>query len=111
MNNFIFENGTKAILGKGCVKEFLACFLNHYGDNVLLAYGSGSIKKNGIYDEIMGILKAGNKTVTEFGGIMPGPTYEKVMEGAELVKENHTDMILAVGGGSVMDCCKALRSS
>lgn len=108
MNNFIFENGTKAILGKGCVKEFLPCFLSHYGENVLLAYGGGSVKKNGIYDEIMGILKAGNKTVTEFGGIMPNPTYEKVLEGACLVRENQTDVILAVGGGSVMDCCKAV---
>ena len=108
MNNFIFENGTKAIFGKGCVKEYLACFLRNYGNTVMLAYGKGSIKKNGIYDEILGILKAEGKNIIEFDGIMPNPTYEKVLEGAELARKNHVDVILAVGGGSVMDCCKAV---
>lgn len=108
MNNFIFENGTKAIFGKGCVKEYLSCFLRHYGDNVMLAYGGGSIKRNGIYDEIMGILQGSGKNVVEFSGIMANPTYAKVLEGAKLAKENHVDVILAVGGGSVMDCCKAV---
>lgn len=88
MNNFIFENGTKAIFGKGCVKEYLACFLKNYGDTVMLAYGGGSIKKNGIYDEILEILKAEGKTVTEFNGIMANPTYDKVLEGAELARKN-----------------------
>ena len=108
MNNFIFENGTKAIFGKGCVKEYLACFLRNYGDTVMLAYGKGSIKKNGIYDEILGILKAEGKNIIEFDGIMANPTYDKVLEGARLARENHVDVILAVGGGSVMDCCKAV---
>ena len=108
MNNFIFENGTKAIFGKGCVKEYLSCFLSHYGDNVMLAYGGGSIKRNGVYDEIMGILQGSGKNVVEFSGIMANPTYAKVQEGAKLAKENHVDVILAVGGGSVMDCCKAV---
>lgn len=108
MNNFIFENGTKAIFGKGCVKEYLACFLSHYGKNVMLAYGGGSIKTNGVYDEIMSILQTANKTVVEFSGIMANPTYTKVLEGAKLAKENKVDLILAVGGGSVMDCCKAV---
>lgn len=108
MNNFIFENGTKAIFGKGCVKEYLSCFLSHYGDNVMLAYGGGSIKRNGVYDEIMGILQGSGKTIVEFSGIMANPTYAKVLEGAKLAKENHVDVILAVGGGSVMDCCKAV---
>lgn len=107
MNNFIFENDTKAIFGKGCVKEYLSCFLSHYGNKVMLAYGGGSIKRNGIYDEIIGILKDGGKTIVEFSGIMANPTYAKVQEGAKLAKENKVDVILAVGGG-VMDCCKAV---
>ena len=108
MNNFIFENGTKAIFGKGCVKEYLSCFLSHYGNNVMLAYGGGSIKRNGIYDEIMEILQSGGKNIVEFGGIMANPTYSKVLEGAKSARENNVDVILAVGGGSVMDCCKAV---
>lgn len=74
----------------------------------MLAYGGGSIKKNGIYDEIIHVLQENRKTVVEFGGIMPNPTYAKVLEGAALAKEKHVDVILAVGGGSVMDCCKAV---
>ena len=108
MNNFIFENATKTFFGKGCVKEYLACLLNNYGSNVMLAYGGGSIKKNGIYDEIISILKKAGKNVIEFSGIMANPTYEKVMEGVKLVQENNIDFILGVGGGSVMDCCKAI---
>ena len=108
MNNFIFENSTKVYFGKGCVKEFLAGNLSIYGNNVMLAYGGESIKKNGVYDEIKEILTAGGKNITEFSGIMSNPTYKKVLEGAKLAKENHVDVILAVGGGSVMDCCKAV---
>jgi alcohol dehydrogenase YqhD (iron-dependent ADH family) len=108
MNNFIFENATKVYFGKGCVKEYLACNLSKYGNNVMLAYGRGSINKNGIYDEVVDILKASGKQVTEFSGIMPNPTYGKVLEGAHMVRENHVDVILGVGGGSVMDCCKAI---
>ena len=108
MNNFIFENGTKAILGKGCVREYLACFLRNYGDTVMLSYGGGSIKKNGVYDELLGILKAEEKRIVEFDGITANPTYDKVLEGVRLARENHVDVILAAGGGSVMDCCKAV---
>lgn len=108
MNNFIFENRTKTYFGKGCVKEYLSCLTKHYGPNVLLAYGGGSIRRNGIYDEVMESLQRAGKNVTEFSGIMPNPTYEKVLEGARLARENRTDLILGVGGGSVMDCCKAV---
>lgn len=107
MNNFIFENKTKVFFGKGCVQEYLGCLTKKY-QTIMLAYGGGSIKKNGIYDEIMTILTARNKKVVEFSGIMANPTYAKVMQGAELVRKEHVDMILAVGGGSVMDCCKAI---
>lgn len=110
MNNFIYENKTKVYFGKGGVKEYLCCVLKHYGSNVMLAYGGGSVKKNGVYDEVMEILKAAGKTVTEFSGIMPNPTYAKVREGARLVRENSVDFILAVGGGSVIDCCKVISA-
>ena len=108
MNNFIFENSTKVAFGKGCVKEFLGGKVQEYGNNIMLAYGGSSIKKNGIYDEVVNILKENGKNITEFSGIMPNPTYKKVMEGAALAKKNKIDLILAVGGGSVMDCCKAV---
>ncbi|MGN0250371.1 MAG: iron-containing alcohol dehydrogenase [Oliverpabstia sp.] len=108
MNNFIFENATKTIFGKGCVKEYLTCFSNRYGNNVMLCYGGSSIKKNGIYDEVMDSLKKAGKHVVELSGIMQNPTYAKVLEGAKLARENQIDLILGVGGGSVMDCCKAI---
>ena len=107
MNNFIFQNLTKVYFGRGCVREYLSCLTKDAG-TVLLAYGGGSIKRNGVYDEVTGILKAGGKNVIEFTGIMSNPTYRKVQEGAELARKNGVDMILAVGGGSVMDCCKAV---
>ena len=107
MNNFIFENATKVYFGQGCVKEYLSC-LTKSSNTVLLAYGGGSVKRNGVYDEVTGILKAAGKTIVEFSGIMANPTYAKVQEGARLAREHHADMILAVGGGSVMDCCKAV---
>lgn len=106
MENFVYEYPTKVYFGKGAAKQHLADSLSAYGPNVLLAYGGGSIKKNGIYDEIAGILKENGKTVTEFTGIMSNPTWEKVQEGAKLARENKIDLVLAVGGGSVVDCCK-----
>lgn len=90
------------------MKEYLSCLTKHYGSNVLLAYGEGSIRKNGIYDEIMESLQRAEKNVTEFSGIMQNPTYAKVLKGARLARENKIDLILGVGGGSVMDCCKAV---
>lgn len=110
MNNFIFENKTKVYFGKGGVKEYLGCLLKKYGKTVMLAYGGGSIKHNGVYDEVTGILNAAGKTVVEFSGIMPNPTYAKVQEGAKLAREKGVDLILAVGGGSVSDCCKIISA-
>ncbi len=110
MNNFIFENTTKVYFGKGGVKEYLACSMKKFGDTVMLAYGCGSIKKNGIYNEIVEILKEIGKTVIDFSGIMSNPTYAKVQEGVKVVQENHVDFILAVGGGSVIDCCKIISA-
>ena len=109
MNNFIYENKTKVYFGKGGVREYLGCLLKNY-NRILLAYGGGSIKKNGIYDEIIGILNSAEKTVVEFSGIMPNPTYTKVQRGANIARENNVDFILAVGGGSVIDCCKIVSA-
>ena len=108
MNNFIFQNATKVYFGKGCVKEYLACLSGRYGQTVMLCYGGGSVKKNGIYDEVTACLRKAGQSIVEFSGIGANPTYAKVLEGARLAKENQVDMILAVGGGSVMDCCKAV---
>ena len=110
MNNFIYENKAKVYFGKGGVKEYLGCLLKNYGDTVMLAYGAGSIKKNGVYDEITKVLTDSGKTVIEFGGIMPNPTYEKVCAGAKLARDSGVDLILAVGGGSVSDCCKIISA-
>ncbi|HIU42505.1 MAG TPA: iron-containing alcohol dehydrogenase [Candidatus Egerieicola faecale] len=107
MNNFIFQNSTKVYFGKDSVKEYLTG-LTKDAHTILLAYGGGSIKRNGVYDEITGILQESDKTVVEFPGIMSNPTYEKVQQGAKLCREHGVDLILAVGGGSVMDCCKAV---
>ena len=110
MNNFIYENHTKVYFGRGGVQEYLRCILRHYGNTVMLAYGGGSIKRNGIYDEITGILHEAGKTVVEFSGILPNPTYAKAQEGAALARDNRVDLILAVGGGSVSDCCKVVSA-
>lgn len=108
MKNFVFENATKVYFGEGCVKEYLSCLAKKQGEKVLLAYGGGSIKKNGIYDEVTAILKDAGKEIIEFSGIMSNPTYAKVLEGAKLAKDHGADWILGIGGGSVMDCCKAV---
>lgn len=108
MENFVYEYPTKVYFGKGAARQHLSNILSAYGPNVLLAYGGGSIKKNGVYDEIAGILKENGKTITEFTGIMSNPTWEKVREGAKLARENKIDLVLAVGGGSVVDCCKVV---
>lgn len=107
MNSFVFQNSTKVYFGKGCVKDHLSK-VTAGAEKIMIAYGGGSIKRNGVYDEVTGILKEAGKTVVEFSGIMPNPTYGKVCEGAELVRDEEVDMIIAVGGGSVMDCCKAI---
>lgn len=108
MERFVFENSTKVFFGEGCVKEHLADLLAGYGDTVLLVYGGGSVKRNGIYDQVTSILAQAGKKVVEFPGVMPNPTYAKVLEGVALARAEGADLILAVGGGSVMDCGKAI---
>lgn len=110
MNAFTYSYPTKVYFGEKAAEKHLPAELAKVGQNVLLAYGGGSIKINGIYDELLGILKDAGKTVTEFTGIMPNPTYAKVQEGAALAREKNIDFILAVGGGSVIDCCKIVSA-
>lgn len=110
MNTFTYSYPVKVYFGEKAAAKNLAVELAKVGPNVLLAYGGGSIKKNGVYDELMSILKDAGKTVTEFAGIMSNPTYAKVQEGAFLAKEKNIDFILAVGGGSVIDCCKIVSA-
>ena len=110
MNNFKMTNMPKVYFGQGALKEALNTELKTVGDNVLLAYGGGSIKKTGIYDEVVTLLKEAGKNIFEFNGIMSNPTYAKVLEGAKIVKDNQIDFIIAVGGGSVIDCCKIVSA-
>lgn len=110
MNTFVYSYPVKVYFGVKAAEAHLASELAKVGQNVLLAYGAGSIKKNGIYEELTGILKAAGKNVTEFSGIMSNPTYAKVQEGAKLAREHQIDFILAVGGGSVIDCCKVVSA-
>ncbi len=110
MNDFIYQYPVRQYFGKGCAEEAIKSELRKAGTNVLLAYGGGSIKRTGLYDRIVTWLTECGKQVTDFGGIMPNPTYRKVQEGARLVRKNNIDFILAVGGGSVIDCCKIVSA-
>lgn len=110
MNDFIYSNKTTVYLGKEVVKKNLKNVLSHYGKTVMVTYGGGSIKKNGVYDDVISILKEADKEVIEFSGIMPNPTYKKVLEGAKLAKDKNVDLILAVGGGSVVDASKIISA-
>lgn len=110
MDNFIYQYPIKQYFGAGCAEEAIKTELKKVGENVLLAYGGGSLKRTGLYDKLRTWLEASDKNVTDFGGIMPNPTYAKVQEGAQLVRENNIDFILAVGGGSVIDCCKIVSA-
>ena len=106
INNFTYNTPTKLIFGSGVIKD-LPNVLKEYGKNVLLAYGGGSIKKIGLYDEIKSLLKDFN--IVELSGIEPNPKYDpSVLNGVKLCRENKIDVILAVGGGSVLDCAKAI---
>ncbi|MBO5347818.1 MAG: iron-containing alcohol dehydrogenase [Lachnospiraceae bacterium] len=108
--DFNYYNPTKIYFGKTALSN-LKGELESYGRNVLLLYGKNSIKKIGLYDEVLAILKACDKNVVELAGINSNPRYTQVLEGARLVRENNVDLILAVGGGSVVDCAKAISVS
>lgn len=108
MNPFDYAYPVRVHFGAGTLEKSLEAELPQYGKNVLLAYGGGSIKRTGVYDKLKNVLRVAGKEVFDFGGIMSNPTYAKVQEGAKLAKEHGIDFILAVGGGSVIDCCKVV---
>ena len=110
LGNFEYCNPTKLYFGKKALNG-LSGELEKYGKNVLLVYGGGSIKKNGIYNEVVKILSECGKTVREVSGVMPNPTYAKLLEGAKAAREFNADLILAVGGGSVCDYSKGVSVS
>ena len=110
LGNFSYCNPTKLYFGSDSLK-YLNDELPKYGKNVTLVYGGGSIKRNGIFDEVVKILKENGKEISEIPGVMPNPTVEKLFEGVEIARKAKTDLILAVGGGSVCDYSKALSVS
>lgn len=110
LGNFSYANPTKLYFGDDSLKS-LNTELPKYGKNVVLVYGGGSVKKNGLYDEVIEILNYNGKTVSEIAGVMPNPTIEKLYEGMEIARKANVDLILAVGGGSVCDYAKALSVS
>ncbi len=109
MNNFTFQNPTKLIFGKGQL-EALKTEVPQYGKRVLVVYGGGSIKKNGVYDSVMNTLTEIGAEVFELSGVEPNPRLTTVHKGVDICKENNIDFILAVGGGSVIDCTKAISA-
>ena len=107
LGNFIYYNPTTLYFGDEAKKN-LAEALKGFGKRILLTYGGGSIKRNGIYDDVVSVLKDAGKEIVELPGVMPNPTLEKMLEGAELVRSNNIDLILAVGGGSTVDYAKGV---
>ena len=110
LGNFSFCNPTKLYFGDESL-NYLSGELSKYGKNVVLIYGGGSIKKNGIYDEVVRILNSSGKNVAEIPGVMPNPTVDKLYEGIEIARKHQADLLLAVGGGSVCDYAKAVSVS
>lgn len=110
LGNFSYCNPTKLYFGDTSL-DYLNTELTKYGKNVVLIYGGGSIKKNGIYDDVVQILKTSGKNVAEIAGVMPNPTVDKLYEGVEIARNHRADLLLAVGGGSVCDYAKAVSVS
>lgn len=110
MNDFTYSYPTKVYFGKDAAQKALPAELGRVGKTVLLAYGGGSIKRTGVYDAMRSLLLRAGKEVVELSGIMPNPAYAKVQEGAALARAHGVDFILAVGGGSVIDCCKVISA-
>ncbi len=110
LGNFTYANPTKLFFGDEAQKN-LAKALMPFGKKVLLTYGGGSVKRNGVYDDVIAALKSAGKEVVELPGVMPNPTVEKLNEGVKVARENNVDFILAVGGGSTIDYAKAVSVS
>ena len=109
MENFNFYVPTDICFGKDRLDE-LPAVLDQFGKNVLLVYGGGSIKRNGLYQQITDLAQKNGHTLIELSGVEPNPRIETVRKGIELCKENQVDVILAVGGGSTIDCSKAIAA-
>jgi alcohol dehydrogenase YqhD (iron-dependent ADH family) len=109
MHDFVFHNPTRVLFGRGSISS-TGPETAVFGKNVLLAYGQGSIKKNGIYDQVLDSLKKEELNITEFNNIRPNPTLSHVRKGVELARKNNIDVIVAVGGGSVIDSAKAIAA-
>ncbi len=110
LGNFSYHNPTKLYFGDDAL-QYLNDELPKHGNTVQLIYGGGSIKKNGIYDAVTKILRDNGKTIVEDAGVMPNPTADKLREGVQIARENHVDLLLAVGGGSCCDYAKAVSVS
>ena len=110
LGNFSYCNPVKLYFGEDSL-NYLNTELPKYGKNVVLIYGGGSIKRNGIYDAVVQILKDNGKNVAEIAGVMPNPTLPKLYEGIEIARKHHADLLLAAGGGSVCDYAKAVSVS
>ena len=110
LGQFVYHNPTRLYFGEGAL-DYLKDELKKYGQNVQLVYGGGSIRKNGVYDKVLGILRECGKNVFEDGGVMPNPTSDKLREGVKIARDNNVNFILAVGGGSCCDYAKAVSVS
>ena len=110
LGNFSYKNATKLYFGEDSL-NYLNEELPKYGKNVVLIYGGGSIKKNGVYDSVIAILKANGKNVVEDAGVMPNPTADKLRDGVKIAKAHNADLLLSVGGGSCCDYAKAVSVS
>ena len=110
LGNFIYSNPTKIYFGDEAQKNLVEA-LSGFGKKVMLTYGGGSIKRNGIYDDVIAALTAAGKEVVELSGVMPNPTVDKLIEGCKVARDNNVDFILAVGGGSTIDYAKAVSVS
>lgn len=110
MNDFEYSYSTRVHFGTGVLERALSSEIDQLGPRVMVAFGGGSVRSAGILGRVKSVLAAAGKRIVEFGGIMPNPTYAKVQEGAELARSEQVDAIIAVGGGSVIDCCKIIAA-
>lgn len=110
MKEFIYEMPVKVYFGENGVEKHLTNELSKYGPNIMVAYGKGSVKRNGTYDAVIKVLKENGKNVIDLPDIPANPTYSKVLEGIQLYKDNNIDLIIALGGGSVVDCVKVITA-
>ena len=110
MENFYYDIPTKVFFGKGSVKHLPEC-IKKFGTHVLLVYGGGSIKRSGLYDHVMELLKENGISCTELAGVEPNPRLSTVKRGVKLCRESGASVILPIGGGSTIDCAKAISAA